>query len=176
MVKKRHSRSEISVFWLTRNAKFSWGRRKKGSRVSSVAEWELRWQVWVERFGLSKRTGLFGHKTRLWRVANSAFVEEMCRRRKEVILHILRLLVKQERILVIHVGHWAISLKRGLVHAKTEASTTYQWQMNLFIIKGLRKCHKKHLCVDWQLEKYLVQIKRRFDIFYWHLCALSPMP
>ena len=112
VVKKRPSRSKISVFWLTRNAEFSWGRRKKGSRVSSVTEWELRWQVCVERFGLSKRAGLFGHKTRLWRVANSAFVEEMCRRRKEVILHILRLLVKQERILVIHVGYWAISFKR----------------------------------------------------------------
>ena len=27
-------------------------------------------------------------------------------------------------------------------------SSSYHSQMNIFIVKGLRKCHKKHLCVD----------------------------
>lgn len=44
-------------------------------------------------------------------------------------------------------------------------SSSYRWQMNIFIVKGLENAMKNTFVLIDRFEKYLVQIKGRFDVY-----------
>lgn len=44
-------------------------------------------------------------------------------------------------------------------------SSSYRRQMNIFIVKGLENAMKNTFVLIDRFEKYLVQIKRRFDVY-----------
>lgn len=44
-------------------------------------------------------------------------------------------------------------------------SKSNRWQMNIFIVKGLENAMKNTFVLIDRFEKYLVQIKGRFDIY-----------
>lgn len=44
-------------------------------------------------------------------------------------------------------------------------SSSYRWQMNIFIVKGLENAIKNTVVLIDRFEKYLVQIKGRFDVY-----------
>lgn len=159
---------------LTRDVKLSRGSlRYQCSLVWSEVKRQLRSvDVWAKCLccRLTVGCGLFGHEARLWGVANSTLFHEVRTimrwrwQQKLIILYVLRCLIhgRKEGILVpehlevnFDVVPWSFYVE----------SNCYRWQMNIFIVKSLRKCHERHLCVDWRVEKYLVQIKRRFDVY-----------